>query len=96
MAFSKCAKCEHGYFEIKENVPSGSNYKLMFVQCSKCGSVVGVLDYYNIGNLVNELKKKVNNNHDLDSVNSNLGMINSNITKLFQKINSIESKIDKK
>jgi len=42
-----------------ENSPSKSNYKVMFIQCSKCGSVVGVMDYYNIGTLISKLADKL-------------------------------------
>lgn len=41
MAYSKCAKCDNTYFEVVENSPARSNYKLMFVQCSKCGTPIG-------------------------------------------------------
>ena len=47
---STCIKCgEEDQFEVvlKESIP-GANYKLAFVQCARCGGVVGVLDYYNI------------------------------------------------
>jgi uncharacterized Zn finger protein len=50
MAVSTCVKCgEKDQFEVvlKESIP-GTNYKLAFVQCARCGGVVGVLDYYNI------------------------------------------------
>lgn len=96
MAFSRCPKCENSFFEVKESSPSGSNYKIMFVQCSKCGSVVGTMDYWNIGTLVKDLEKKINRNYDFDTVNSNLGVINENISRLFRKINDLESKIEKK
>lgn len=60
MAMSKCIKCDSHRFEIKEYEPVGSAYKLMFVQCSSCGGVVGVTDYYNIGTLLHQLAKKLN------------------------------------
>jgi len=40
-----------------ENEPVGSNYKFMFVQCAKCGGVVGVLDFFNIGDLIQKLAR---------------------------------------
>lgn len=36
-------------FEVQTTTPSQSNYKLLYVQCSSCGAVIGVMDYYNIG-----------------------------------------------
>jgi predicted Zn finger-like uncharacterized protein len=61
MAYSKCPSCSSTYFET----PSGSRYKLQFVKCSSCGTVVGVLDYYNIGALLFALAKKLG--FDLES-----------------------------
>jgi|GEM_PF-837509 len=49
MLFSACPRCQQRYFEVREESPNGSNFKLNFVQCASCGSVVGVLDYFNIG-----------------------------------------------
>jgi hypothetical protein len=59
MAISTCTKCGGHLFEIRENEPRGSRFKLMFVQCSSCGGVVGVIDYYNIGAEIQEIKKKL-------------------------------------
>lgn len=62
MAMSKCASCGNSSFEVQENTPAHSNYKLIFVQCAKCGAVVGVQDYYNIGNetyKIREALKKI-------------------------------------
>lgn len=34
-------------------------FKLTFVQCSSCGVPVGVMDYYNIGNKLDGLEKRI-------------------------------------
>ncbi len=60
MASSTCIKCGSTRFEIKENSPTGSRFKIMFVQCNSCGGVVGIMDYYNIGQLIHDLAKKLN------------------------------------
>jgi len=60
MARSSCVKCDHNIFEITEFTPSGADYKINFVQCSKCGGVVGVLDFYNIGQLILNLANRLN------------------------------------
>lgn len=46
MGWSKCTKCDSHLFEVVEqsNVRN-SRYKLWFVQCASCGTVVGVLNY---------------------------------------------------
>lgn len=49
MAISTCAKCGNHTFEIQENSPARSAFRLQFVQCMSCGAVIGVLDYFNIG-----------------------------------------------
>lgn len=59
MARSSCPKCGNGHFEMVENSPKGSDFKLTFIQCSSCGAVVGVMDYYNIGNIVNQIAEKL-------------------------------------
>ena len=61
MATSKCPKCDNTHFEMKENTPKDSNYRLLFVQCSSCGTVVGVMDYYNIGAKIREIEEELNN-----------------------------------
>ena len=58
MAASTCVKCgEQDQFEmvLKESIP-GTHYTLGFVQCARCGSVVGVLDYYNISKRLDDLE----------------------------------------
>lgn len=58
MAVSTCVKCgEQDQFEVvlKESIP-GTHYDLAFVQCARCGGVVGVLDYYNIRQRLEDLE----------------------------------------
>jgi hypothetical protein len=49
MAFSTCGKCGHRFWEITQVEPRGSASILYFVQCGSCGTPVGVMDFYNIG-----------------------------------------------
>ncbi len=60
MATSNCVKCSSTSFEVVDSSPHNSNFKLQFVQCASCGSVVGVLEYFNIGALLEKLAKKLN------------------------------------
>lgn len=49
MAKSCCIKCGGNQFEVvNANNLEGSTRALLFVQCSDCGAVVGVLDYLNV------------------------------------------------
>ncbi len=59
MAQSACPKCSRHVFELKEVTPAGSQFKLTFVQCSSCGTVVGVIDFYNIPKLLDKIAKKL-------------------------------------
>lgn len=60
MAMSTCVKCGSTRFEIKLAEPHNSNFKVNFVQCSSCGGVVGVMEYYSTGGLIKDLAKKLN------------------------------------
>jgi len=44
---------------MKEAKPTGSKYKIMFIQCSSCGAVVGVSDCYNIPSLLEKIAAKL-------------------------------------
>ena len=57
MPSSKCPRCENTSFEMQENEPRGSGWKYMFIQCARCGTVVGVTEYMNIGALIQKLAK---------------------------------------
>ena len=93
MAYSKCPKCDNTFFELVENSPAKSNFKLMFVQCSKCGAVVGVMDYYNIGSVIKKVEEKIDrlerNSSNTSSINNSLSTINHNIETLHRLINSM-------
>lgn len=59
MATSKCLGCGNGSFEIVPNDPKMSTRTLYFVQCSKCGGVVGVQEHGNITSLIIEQNKAI-------------------------------------
>lgn len=59
MASSTCIKCGNTTFEIKGNSPSGSLYQFMFVQCSKCGGVVGITGFYDTETIIREIAAKL-------------------------------------
>ena len=52
---SKCPKCTNAEFEVVNETPVNSNYELIFVRCANCQTVVGVIDFYNVGALVKKL-----------------------------------------
>ncbi len=59
MAQSTCVKCGNHRFELKEAEPDKAAFKLMFVQCTSCGGVIGVTEYHNIGALVHKMAEKL-------------------------------------
>lgn len=59
MAMSSCPKCQNHSFELKANEPQGSKFKIMFIQCTSCGTVVGVTDFYNIPSLLEKIATKL-------------------------------------
>ncbi|MEN2393236.1 hypothetical protein [Pseudomonas halotolerans] len=59
MATSKCIKCDSTSFEMKEAKITGSNFRMMFIQCSRCGGVVGVTEFMNAGAMLDRIAKKV-------------------------------------
>lgn len=58
-SISTCAKCGGSSFKVVLQEPSGSNYKLNFVQCSSCNTPVGVLEYYNTSAQLEDQKKQI-------------------------------------
>lgn len=44
MPTSQCVKCGNSVFELVAKFPVGSSHRIMFVQCSVCGGVVGIQD----------------------------------------------------
>lgn len=59
MAFSKCGSCNSTFFEVKQAEPKDSSYKLVFVQCSSCGAVIGAMPYYDAGILAKDNQNKL-------------------------------------
>ena len=56
---SKCPRCENTEFEAVNEKPVNSNYEIIFIRCTKCRTVIGTLDYYNVGTLVKKLAEKL-------------------------------------
>jgi len=56
---SKCPSCSNNEFEQVYETPVNAEYELIFVRCTSCKAVVGVIDYYNIGTLIKKLATKL-------------------------------------
>ena len=97
MATAKCPSCSSTQFEASENSPTNSKFKLIFVQCARCGVVVGTMDYYNIGARLAELEQKIEairkSAVHFGPVASKLDNVDDNIVRLS---NYLHSKFDDK
>lgn len=67
MAKSTCIKCDSTSFEMVEQTPHGSVHVVFFVQCAKCGGVVGVQPYFDVAELL------VRHHHGLTELAQSLG-----------------------
>lgn len=76
MAASKCSKCGAISFEVVEATPKNSTYKLMFVQCSICGAVVGSMSYFDAGYLAKR------NQEELEQIKQVLHQIEDLLSRL--------------
>lgn len=56
---TKCGKCEGASFRVQEISPTGAQFKLFTVQCSSCQTPIGVMDFYNIGQLLKDQEKVI-------------------------------------
>jgi hypothetical protein len=44
MAISACAHCQNQSFELQEAKVSGARHRVMFVQCTHCGTPAGLVE----------------------------------------------------
>jgi len=57
MAQSSCIKCGNTQFEVVHaNNLEGTTRAVLFVQCTNCGAVAGVLDFLNVSVRAERLK----------------------------------------
>lgn len=62
MATSKCTKCANDSFELKYyNLPYNNQYRIAFIQCKSCGSVIGVIDLQTPTLRFNEINSRLKN-----------------------------------
>lgn len=83
MAISKCPNpaCGNTFFQLSEANVSGANFKMYFVQCSRCGTVVCAMPYYDPGIIANDNNVLLK---DLQSQVSNLQLRLMNIESVVQ------------
>jgi hypothetical protein len=73
MASSKCPVCTSTSFEgvLQSKVP-GYNFKLNFIQCSRCGVVVGVMPFHDPSAVGEQIRKEIS---DLSSKVTHLELL---------------------
>lgn len=57
MAASTCPKCKSMSFEVKPNRPDHCTRNLIFVQCTACGAVVGVVEPIDLAQRIDDLER---------------------------------------
>ena len=58
-SYSKCPKCENTSFEVVEDTPNRSNWKMNYIRCSSCKTVIGVTEYFNLGGLLKRIMTRL-------------------------------------
>lgn len=83
---STCVQCRTGSFEVVTVAPTGTQYKYNFVQCSICGGVVGVVDYFAVGSNLDAQSKVINGvRQALDAVQQTVANVERLVASLTQR-----------
>ena len=59
MAASTCIPCGHTAFEKAESAISGLRFKRDFLQCCKCGGVIGVIEADNLNARLDAIEERL-------------------------------------
>lgn len=60
MATPCCPSCKGTTFQVQEMNVLNSNYRLNAINCTGCGTIISVSEFYNIGARLDKLAKKLN------------------------------------
>lgn len=63
MAQSKCPKCDNTTFESKRVKMVDGKNEFLFIQCAKCGCVVGISDTTSLKNVGNAILQELQRPH---------------------------------
>ncbi len=76
MDLPRCPKCGNQSFEMVSGEPGNWRFKIMFVQCASCKTVVGTMDYFNLSTLIHELNERISNiETNLEEIEYEIGKI---------------------
>jgi hypothetical protein len=81
MSISKCGKCEGTSFKLVTQEPSGSKFKLNFIQCSSCSTPFGVTDFFNTGAQMEA------QNNELAAMKRQLATMENTLQRLLEAFN---------
>lgn len=59
MATPRCPKCENTSFEMQELKVTRANYRHLCINCSGCGAIVAVHEFFNVSDLIHKLAKRL-------------------------------------
>ena len=80
---SKCGQCGGFSWELSEEAPTGSNYKVYFVRCTMCKVPIGVMDFYHTHTKLDKIDKSIIALGNL--MTNTLQTIDENVRRLFRK-----------
>lgn len=85
---STCGKCGGKSFKLQRVEPSGSRVAMNFIQCSGCGTPVGVAEYYDAGSLLKE-QETVLKEHgsELDDINARVRHVEHLVVQIANYLN---------
>jgi len=54
---TKCPKCENKQFELVEDYPTNSSFKMFYIRCSSCKTFLQALPYNDTNNMIDRIIK---------------------------------------
>ena len=76
---SACPKCEQHFFEAIVAEPANSQFKMIFVQCRSCGTVVGTEPF-------------INTHTTLSTIHSKLGELEQAVARIEARLAKLQSR----
>ena len=55
-SWTKCPKCEKMQFEMVEDYPTNSRYKMYYIRCSSCKTFLQAVPWEDTNTLINDIK----------------------------------------
>lgn len=65
---TRCPKCENSRFELVEDFPTKSAYKMYYIRCIGCRTFLHAIPYFDTNNKIDLLQA------DIDKIKSKIGI----------------------